>query len=160
MQDIDLADEMEASYIDYAMSTIVSRAIPEVRDGLKPVQRRLLFAMDDLGANPTARFRKSALVVGETMGKYQGPRVQDTWKSLSELVADQPGIEVVATAVTEDLPRSLRRPTWSWSWEATGRSCVPAVSWASDRCPSWVSISDDSVSWPISLPRNSKRACL
>ena len=67
---IDVSDEMEQSYIDYAMSTIVARAIPDVRDGLKPVQRRLLFAMDDLGAGPTARFRKSARVVGETMGKY------------------------------------------------------------------------------------------
>ena len=70
VQDIDLADEMEASYIDYAMSTIVSRAIPDIRDGLKPVQRRLLYSMDDLGASPSAAYRKSARVVGDTMGKY------------------------------------------------------------------------------------------
>ncbi len=67
---VELAEEMETSYIDYAMSTIVARAIPDVRDGLKPVQRRLLFAMDELGASPTASYRKSARVVGETMGKY------------------------------------------------------------------------------------------
>ena len=67
---VDLSEEMETSYIDYAMSTIVSRAIPDVRDGLKPVQRRLLYAMDELGAVPGAQHRKSARVVGETMGKY------------------------------------------------------------------------------------------
>ncbi len=61
---VELAEEMETSYIDYAMSTIVARAIPDVRDGLKPVQRRLLFAMDELGASPTANYRKSARVVG------------------------------------------------------------------------------------------------
>ncbi len=67
---IELAEEMEASYIDYAMSTIMARAIPDVRDGLKPVQRRLLYSMDELGAAPNAGFRKAARVVGDTMGKY------------------------------------------------------------------------------------------
>ena len=67
---IELAEEMEASYIDYAMSTIMARAIPDARDGLKPVQRRLLYSMDELGAAPGAGYRKSARVVGDTMGKY------------------------------------------------------------------------------------------
>ena len=61
---------METSYIDYAMSTIVARAIPDVRDGLKPVHRRLLYSMDEISATPTAAYRKSARVVGDTMGKY------------------------------------------------------------------------------------------
>src|SRR3989344_2643839 len=62
--------EMEESYLDYAMSVIVSRALPDVRDGLKPVHRRILYAMHDLGLTHQARFRKSALVVGEVLGKY------------------------------------------------------------------------------------------
>ncbi len=62
--------EMEESYLDYAMSVIVARALPDVRDGLKPVHRRILFAMDELGLRSTAKYRKSATVVGEVLGKY------------------------------------------------------------------------------------------
>ena len=62
--------EMEEAYLDYAMSVIVSRALPDVRDGLKPVHRRILYAMHDLGLAHSAKFRKSALVVGEVLGKY------------------------------------------------------------------------------------------
>jgi DNA gyrase subunit A len=61
---------MEDSYLSYAMSVIVSRALPDVRDGLKPVHRRILFAMNEVGLRPSARFRKSATVVGEVLGKY------------------------------------------------------------------------------------------
>lgn len=62
--------EMQQSYLDYAMSVIVSRALPDVRDGLKPVHRRILYAMGELGLRASARYRKSALVVGEVLGKY------------------------------------------------------------------------------------------
>ncbi len=65
-----LEDEMRSSYIDYAMSVIVGRALPDVRDGLKPVQRRILYAMRELGLFPNKPFRKSATVVGEVIGKY------------------------------------------------------------------------------------------
>src|SRR5690606_5313321 len=67
---IGLAEEMRRSYIDYAMSVIVDRALPDVRDGLKPVQRRILFGMSDLGLRPDRPYRKSARIVGEVMGKY------------------------------------------------------------------------------------------
>ncbi|MCK9487340.1 MAG: DNA gyrase subunit A [Dehalococcoidia bacterium] len=63
-------DEMRTSYLDYAMSVIVSRALPDARDGLKPVQRRILFGMQELGMAPTSGFKKCARVVGEVMGKY------------------------------------------------------------------------------------------
>ena len=66
----EISREMEESYLSYAMSVIVSRALPDVRDGLKPVHRRILYAMHDLGLTHQARFRKSALVVGEVLGKY------------------------------------------------------------------------------------------
>ncbi|MFA4967241.1 MAG: DNA gyrase subunit A [Candidatus Margulisiibacteriota bacterium] len=65
-----IEQEMKSSYIDYAMSVIVGRALPDVRDGLKPVHRRILFAMDELGMQPNKPYKKSARVVGETLGKY------------------------------------------------------------------------------------------
>jgi DNA gyrase subunit A len=65
-----LEDEMRSSYIDYAMSVIVSRALPDVRDGLKPVHRRILYTMHEMGLRSTAAYRKSAGIVGETMAKY------------------------------------------------------------------------------------------
>lgn len=67
---IDIEDEMKASYMDYAMSVIVARALPDVRDGLKPVQRRILYAMYDQGMRPTSSYKKSARLVGEVLGKY------------------------------------------------------------------------------------------
>ncbi|MCK5044103.1 DNA gyrase subunit A [Candidatus Parcubacteria bacterium] len=66
----EITKEMEESYIDYAMSVIVSRALPDVRDGLKPVHRRILYAAGEMGLTHTAKFRKSATVVGDTMGKF------------------------------------------------------------------------------------------
>ena len=65
-----LVDVIKNSYLDYAMSVIVGRALPDVRDGLKPVQRRILYAMMELGLRPGTAYKKSARVVGETMGKY------------------------------------------------------------------------------------------
>lgn len=67
---VDVMDEMKKSFIDYAMSVIVSRALPDVRDGLKPVHRRILYAMNDLGLTHEKAHRKSATVVGEVIGKY------------------------------------------------------------------------------------------
>ena len=63
-----IEDEMESSYLDYAMSVIVSRALPDIRDGLKPVHRRILYAMKEGGYDKN--FRKSARIVGDVMGKY------------------------------------------------------------------------------------------
>ena len=67
---IDIEDEMKSSYIDYAMSVIVGRALPDVRDGLKPVHRRILFGMHDMGMAPTKPYKKCARIVGEVLGKY------------------------------------------------------------------------------------------
>lgn len=65
-----IEEEMKSSYIDYAMSVIVGRALPDIRDGLKPVHRRILYSMDELGLHPGKPFKKSARIVGETLGKY------------------------------------------------------------------------------------------
>ena len=67
---IDINKEMKKCYIDYAMSVIVARALPDVRDGLKPVQRRILFSMNEMNLDPNKGYRKSARIVGDTMGKY------------------------------------------------------------------------------------------
>jgi DNA gyrase subunit A len=65
-----IEEEMEGRYLEYAMSVIVSRALPDVRDGLKPVHRRILHSMNNMGLRYTAKYRKSALVVGDVLGKY------------------------------------------------------------------------------------------
>jgi DNA gyrase subunit A len=67
---VDIEEELKSSYLDYAMSVIVSRALPDVRDGLKPVQRRVLYAMDGLGLRHNSPYKKSARIVGEVLGKY------------------------------------------------------------------------------------------
>ena len=70
IKEVDLKKTMENSYLDYSMSVIVSRALPDVRDGLKPVQRRILYALHALGVTPDKKTKKCATIVGETMGKY------------------------------------------------------------------------------------------
>lgn len=70
VKDVNLTNEMEDSFLDYAMSVIVSRALPDVRDGLKPVHRRILYGMNDLGVTPDKAHKKSARIVGDVMGKY------------------------------------------------------------------------------------------
>lgn len=67
---VDINEEMKQCYIDYAMSVIVARALPDVRDGLKPVQRRILYSMNEMNLDPNKGYRKSARIVGDTMGKY------------------------------------------------------------------------------------------
>ena len=67
---INIEDEMKSAYIDYSMSVIVSRALPDVRDGLKPVHRRVLFGMSELGMTSNKPYKKSARIVGEVLGKY------------------------------------------------------------------------------------------
>jgi DNA gyrase subunit A len=70
IRNINVEDEMRVSYLDYAMSVIVARALPDVRDGLKPVHRRILYTMGEMGLSATSSFRKCAAIVGEVMGKY------------------------------------------------------------------------------------------
>ena len=70
LMQISVEEEMRSSYLDYAMSVIVNRALPDVRDGLKPVHRRILYAMKENGYDSSKPFRKSARIVGDVMGKY------------------------------------------------------------------------------------------
>ncbi len=80
--------EMKESYLDYAMSVITSRALPDVRDGLKPVHRRILFTMHQMGLSPSARFRKSAAVVGDVMGKFHPHGDTAIYDALAKLAQD------------------------------------------------------------------------
>ncbi|MBI4099280.1 DNA gyrase subunit A [Candidatus Parcubacteria bacterium] len=84
----EITDELKDSYLDYAMSVIVARALPDVRDGLKPVQRRILFAMHGLGLGPQAKLRKSATVVGEVLGKYHPHGDSPVYDAMVRLAQD------------------------------------------------------------------------
>mgnify|MGYP000179528393 FL=1 len=86
--DINIEDEMKKSYLDYAMSVIVSRALPDVRDGLKPVHRRILFAMSELGLTPDKPYRKSARVVGDVLGKYHPHGDSSVYDAMVRLAQD------------------------------------------------------------------------
>ena len=88
MIELDFAEEMKNSYRDYAMSVIIERALPDIRDGLKPVQRRILFAMNELGLDPKKPHRKSARIVGDTMGKYHPHGDSSIYDALVHLAED------------------------------------------------------------------------
>src|SRR6201986_4760056 len=83
-----LEEEMQSSYLDYAMSVIVGRALPDVRDGLKPVHRRVLFAMHEAGLQPTRSYRKSAVVVGDVMGNFHPHGDQAIYDTVVRLAQD------------------------------------------------------------------------
>lgn len=85
---INIDDEMQQSYLDYAMSVIVSRALPDARDGLKPVQRRILYAMYDLGLNINASYKKSARIVGEVLGKYHPHGDMAVYEAMARMAQD------------------------------------------------------------------------
>src|SRR5512144_423797 len=87
-QPIGIQDEMRTSYLDYAMSVIIGRAIPDVRDGLKPVHRRILYAMRELRLNPEGGFIKCAKIVGEVMGDYHPHGNQAIYDALARLAQD------------------------------------------------------------------------
>ena len=85
---INIEDEMRSSYLDYAMSVIVSRALPDVRDGLKPVQRRILYAMGDMGVTHSSAYKKSARIVGEVLGKYHPHGDTSVYDAMVRLAQD------------------------------------------------------------------------
>ena len=85
---VDIDHEMQQSYLDYAMSVIIARALPDARDGLKPVQRRVLYAMYDLGLRPTSDYKKSARIVGEVLGKYHPHGDMAVYESMARLAQD------------------------------------------------------------------------
>ena len=99
----DYAEVMQKSYIDYAMSVIISRALPDVRDGLKPVQRRTLYDMYELGIRYDRPYRKCARIVGDTMGKYH-PHGDSSISTDMETS--------VPSRATVQLPCDIQKPDW------------------------------------------------
>src|SRR5512146_2676306 len=85
---IDIDNEMQQAYLDYAMSVIVARALPDARDGLKPVQRRILYAMYDMGIRADTAYRKSARIVGEVLGKYHPHGDAAVYETMARLAQD------------------------------------------------------------------------
>src|SRR3989338_6439771 len=83
-----ITDEMQTSYLDYAMSVIVGRALPDVRDGLKPVHRRILYSMWQTGLRANAKFKKCATVVGDVLGKYHPHGDSAVYESLVRMAQD------------------------------------------------------------------------
>ncbi len=88
VQGISIDTQMRTAYLDYAMSVIVARALPDARDGLKPVQRRILYAMHDMGLRPTSAYKKSARIVGEVLGKYHPHGDSAVYDAMARLAQD------------------------------------------------------------------------
>src|SRR4030095_14104650 len=85
---IDIDNEMQQSYLDYAMSVIVARALPDARDGLKPVHRRILYAMYDMGIRSNSAYKKSARIVGDVLGKYHPHGDASVYDAMARMAQD------------------------------------------------------------------------
>jgi DNA gyrase subunit A len=88
VRSVDIENEMRVAYLDYAMSVIVARALPDARDGLKPVHRRVLYAMHDMGVRPSTPYKKSARIVGEVLGKYHPHGDAAVYETMARLTQD------------------------------------------------------------------------
>ena len=114
VEEREISTEMRSAYLDYAMSVIVGRALPDVRDGLKPVHRRVLYAMHDLGLQPNRPYRKSAFIVGEVMGKYHPHGDQSIYDTLVRMAQDFSLREVLVDgqgnfgSIDNDPPAAMR----------------------------------------------------
>ena len=123
-----LEEEMRSSYLDYAMSVIVGRALPDVRDGLKPVHRRVLFSMNENGLQPNRAHAKSARIVGDVMGKYHPHGDSAIYDTLVRMAQDfslrHPLVDGQgATRPSTCAPTTPRRPTSRWSCRRRCRTC-------------------------------------
>ena len=88
VEQVDIDQQMRAAYLDYAMSVIVARALPDARDGMKPVHRRILFAMHDMGIGAGTAYKKSARIVGEVLGKYHPHGDAAVYESMARMAQD------------------------------------------------------------------------
>lgn len=149
--DQSITSEMRQSYLDYAMTVITSRALPDVRDGLKPVHRRILYAMRQTGLTPTAKFRKSATVVGEVLGSYHPHGDSSVYDAMVKLTQDfstryplvqgqgnfgsidgDPAAayrytEAKMSRIAEDMLRDLEKETVEWNPNFDGTKQEPSV---------------------------------
>src|SRR3989339_730870 len=150
-KDREITTEMQESYLDYAMSVIVQRALPDVRDGMKPVHRRILFSMHELGLRANAKYRKSALVVGDVLGKYHphgDSAVYDSMVRMAQdfamrhilvegqgnfgsLDGDSPAAmrytEAKMTKISEEMLSDIEKETITWADNYDGSRKEPTV---------------------------------
>ncbi len=148
-----LVNEIKTSYLNYAMSVIVGRALPDVRDGLKPVQRRVLFAMSELGIRHNSAYKKSARIVGETMGKYHPhgdsaiyetmARLAQDWTLRYKLVDGQGNFG----SIDGDKPAAMRYTEARLSW--LGELMLANLD---ENTVDWAANFDESLKEPVSLP--------
>jgi DNA gyrase subunit A len=106
---INIEDEMKTAYIDYSMSVIVSRALPDVRDGLKPVHRRVLYGMTELGLASNRAHKKSARIVGEVLGKYHPHGDSSVYDTMVRMAQDWSVIPSLTDRVTSVQSTEIRR---------------------------------------------------
>ncbi|MBI2830414.1 MAG: DNA gyrase subunit A [Chloroflexi bacterium] len=150
---VNIEDEMRSSYLDYAMSVIVSRALPDVRDGLKPVQRRILYAMDDMGIRYNTAYKKSARIVGEVLGKYHPHGDTSVYDAMVRMAQDfsmrYPLVDGQGNfgSVDNDPPAAMRYTEARLS-EIAGQMLVDIASDTVDFVPNF----DDSLTEPSVLP--------
>ena len=123
---VDIEAEMKKSYLDYSMSVIIGRALPDVRDGLKPVHRRILFGMYELGLTSSRPYRKCAKIVGEVLGKYHPHGDTPVYDALVRMAQDfnmrYPLVDGQGNfgSVDGDMPAAMRRFTTRWcAWRRT-----------------------------------------
>ena len=132
---ISIVDEMRTSYLDYAMSVIVSRAIPDLRDGLKPVHRRILYAMNEVGNTHDKPYRKSARPVGDVMGKYHPHGDSAIYEALARMAQD------FSMSLPLLMGRAISGP---WTGTTPRRCATPRCGWTG-RPPLFSDIDKDTV---------------
>lgn len=152
VRDLLIEEEMRESYLKYAMSVIVARALPDVRDGLKPSQRRILVAMNDLGLHPRAKFRKCAKIAGDTSGNYHPHGEQVVYPTLVRMAQDfvmrTPLIEPQGNFGTPDDPPAAMRYTEA----RLTRACMELMADIKEDTVEFVPNYDDSRTEPTVLP--------
>ena len=125
IEEVNIDEEMRSAYIDYSMSVIVSRALPDARDGLKPVQRRVLFGMEGLGLDYTGSTKKSARIVGEVLGKFHPHGDSSVYDAMARLAQNwnqrYPLIFGQGNFGSLSLPCDIPRPNWrNWLTMSSG----------------------------------------
>jgi DNA gyrase subunit A len=124
VQTVNIDDQMRAAYLDYAMSVIVARALPDARDGLKPVHRRILYAMHDMGIHPNTAYKKSARIVGEVLGKYHPHGDAAVYETMARLAQDfsmrYPLVDGQGNfgSIDGDAPAAMRYTEARLAWQA------------------------------------------
>jgi len=156
VRSVNIEEEMRSAYLDYAMSVIVSRALPDVRDGLKPVQRRILYAMHDMGMRPDSAYKKSARIVGEVLGKYHPHGDTAVYEAMARMAQDfslrYPLVDGQGNfgSIDGDSPAAMR-----YTEARLGRIAMELLRDIEKDTVDWVDNFDGTLQEPMALP-----ACL